>query len=365
MRFFRSFIVALFFVLAVTSNLDAASSRRTATNENVSTYGVTCDGTCDYTEGELPNWEADTDIDLVTATQSEVLECYDDAASFDDCDFLDGATTDSSYFRIIRPASGQGHDGTQNNGVTFAGGGKIGNLFGTVEDYSQTQDLIFNFTYTSSTSDYAVYSIWGGTHAAVVGCIIHGLDSTIAGKRVIGFKASGAGVVGYFVNCLVNDTTQHADERNFAVILATGNFYNCSSVDGGFGFVSYSGTMNCINCLSHNSSDLDFFQGGTNTLNYCASEDATANDWDNGGSGNNQINQTFTFEGAADIHLAAGDSGAKDLGTDLSATGDYQFDDDIDGTTRSGTWDIGFDEYVAAGGSIVPLLMQYYHSEMN
>jgi len=59
---------------------------------------------------------------------------------------------------------------------------------------------------------------------------------------------------------------------------------------------------------------------------------------------------TFTSVtgGSEDFHLVAG-SALIDVGTDLSAT----FTDDIDGVTRAGTWDIGADEYVAAGGSAV------------
>ena len=66
-----------------------ASSRLTATNENISTYGAGGFGR-DYTS--LGTWESATDIDLVTAAQSEVLECYDDAASFDDRLTFAGAT---------------------------------------------------------------------------------------------------------------------------------------------------------------------------------------------------------------------------------------------------------------------------------
>lgn len=57
---------------------------------------------------------------------------------------------------------------------------------------------------------------------------------------------------------------------------------------------------------------------------------------------------TFVNEAANDFHLASNDTTAIDAGTDLSGT----FTTDIDGETRSGTWDIGADEYVAGG---VPL----------
>lgn len=63
--------------------------------------------------------------------------------------------------------------------------------------------------------------------------------------------------------------------------------------------------------------------------------------------------KTLTFvnitAGSEDLHLVSGDTDAIDDGVDLSAT----FTDDIDGVTRSGTWDIGADEFVAAGGAYI------------
>ncbi|MCK4946132.1 MAG: hypothetical protein KAS59_07710, partial [Alphaproteobacteria bacterium] len=48
-----------------------------------------------------------------------------------------------------------------------------------------------------------------------------------------------------------------------------------------------------------------------------------------------------------DFHLASNDTGAKDLGTDLSDDTNLAFSDDIDGQARPGgaSWDIGGDEY--------------------
>ena len=61
------------------------------------------------------------------------------------------------------------------------------------------------------------------------------------------------------------------------------------------------------------------------------------------------VNRTFTFvdEANDDFHLAStDDTGAKDYGTDLSSDPNLSFNDDIDGDTRSGTWDIGADERI-------------------
>lgn len=63
----------------------------------------------------------------------------------------------------------------------------------------------------------------------------------------------------------------------------------------------------------------------------------------------NKVSQTFTFvdEAGDDFHLASNDAGAKDSGIDLSGDTYLPFSTDIDGQTRSGSWDIGADEYVS------------------
>lgn len=58
---------------------------------------------------------------------------------------------------------------------------------------------------------------------------------------------------------------------------------------------------------------------------------------------------TFENEAGDNFHLSSSDTNAKDAGVDLSGV----FTTDIDGQTRSGTWDIGADEYVAAAGAII------------
>jgi uncharacterized delta-60 repeat protein len=56
---------------------------------------------------------------------------------------------------------------------------------------------------------------------------------------------------------------------------------------------------------------------------------------------------TFTNKAGNDYHLAASDTCATDNGADLSADPNLAFTDDIDLQTRSGSWDIGVDEYSA------------------
>ena len=64
-------------------------------------------------------------------------------------------------------------------------------------------------------------------------------------------------------------------------------------------------------------------------------------------------NSTFTFTDSAsdDFSLSSSDTGALDLGTDLSSDAEINVTEDITGATRTGTWDIGaFMASAAAGG---------------
>lgn len=58
-----------------------------------------------------------------------------------------------------------------------------------------------------------------------------------------------------------------------------------------------------------------------------------------------------TTAGSENLHLATGDTVCKDTATDLSADAQYAYSTDIDGATRTGTWDIGADELSAANGT--------------
>lgn len=63
---------------------------------------------------------------------------------------------------------------------------------------------------------------------------------------------------------------------------------------------------------------------------------------------------TNTTAGSEDFHLVSGDTDAIDKGTDTSGeSAPLNLTTDIDGTTRSGTWDIGADEYAAANSQVI------------
>jgi hypothetical protein len=143
-------------------------------------------------------------------------------------------------------------------------------------------------------------------------------------------------------NCIVYDFSSEEQNRGFGTgSSGTANFFNCTAVNCFIGFLREAGTCNATNC---GCSGCSTGFSGTITQTTCSTSTPTFLDADND-----------------DFHLASGDTTWKNQGTDLSGT----FTTDIDGDTRptgAGTWDIGADEYIAAGGSIVPLLLNQYRA---
>jgi len=339
----KPYLISLFIaIFLITGAIDAwaATSRRTATNENVSTYG---NNTRDYdgANQELTDWEQATDINLVTATQSEVLECYADVAEFTDGVTLAEATTNGSYFRIIRPASGEGHNGTPTTGVRFYST-VSGSHFSMGEDNSHFQDIVSRHVYSnaSNKANFRKYNTTGTSYC--IGCIAWDSNNTGA-SYTSGFDTTIAGTF-IVVNCLATYIGLGNTANGFRCATANATLiaYNCTSDStGGYNFYQYNGTFTAKNCCSSNGVTDDW--GGTIGKTTCTDEGVT-----------------MTYDNAAGDDFHTSDSDVVDQGTDLSADGTFAFDDDIDGTTRAGTWDIGFDEYVAVGGVTIPIFDYHY-----
>ena len=65
--------------------------------------------------------------------------------------------------------------------------------------------------------------------------------------------------------------------------------------------------------------------------------------------------KTVSFTDAANGDFHTSDSDSVDQGVDLSGDSTYAFSTDFERESRSGTWDIGADEYVASGPSLIIL----------
>lgn len=134
--------------------------------------------------------------------------------------------------------------------------------------------------------------------------------------------------------------------------------YNCTFHGNGVGVATNSDTDTVItNCL-FTGNTTDRSGTGTYTDTYCATNLTSAGGLTGAGTGN-RFSQTFSFVdiGAHDFHLTSSDTGAKDYGTSNPGSGLYS--DDIDGVARSGSWDIGADEYVSTYTETVPYVVAY------
>lgn len=121
------------------------------------------------------------------------------------------------------------------------------------------------------------------------------------------------------------------------------NVYSCTAIGMSIPFRGITTAKNCYG--GNNTGGYDFYD--VTNMTTCASSDNT------GSVGLrtiavNTTNFTNVTGGSENFHLPLG-SALIDVGTNTSGdAAPLNFTDDIDGVTRTGTWDIGADEYVSA-----------------
>lgn len=271
---------------------------------------------------------------------------------------------------------------------------------GTWSSADTTAVTIHNYT-TDATRYIHIYTTTAARHKGVLSSSYYQLsvnaadainlvyancpDIKILGLQIVNASATGAGInqgrttpvtnISYIAYNIVVNTNGSNNNAGIAVFRISSYIYN-NIVYGGWGYsgittysdntaVQYVYNNTVYGCGSglkpqsndtvaknnicyNNTTDYDnvayFIDPSTHNL----SKDATAP-----ALGTYYINKTLTFTntgaGTEDFHLVSGDTDAIDLGSDLS--GESIFTDDIDGVTRTGTWDIGADEYVATAPS--------------
>jgi hypothetical protein len=305
-----------------------------------------------------------TEDDLVTTEDSVVFHCRASSGTADTTQvILDGFTTSATYSVEVHSgyagcsgdpdtcSEGDYHDGVWDGDEYTI---EVANTaVRPTDEHIKLWGLQIQAT-DGAAGRYCYYNgVVGTAEHTVENCIFKGHAS--GSNWQIMMYISDADITHYMSNCLFfNGNIEQTSSECIRGGAGTHYIYNCSLVENYYGIRLAGSSTNCVNVLSDCADTRCFVvSSGTMTCNYCASQDATANDWDNGDSGNNQTDQTFTFvdSGADDFHLHADDTGATDLGADLSGY-DYAVTVDIDNVTRDGTWDIGCDEYVAVGGAL-------------
>lgn len=279
-------------------------------------------------------WEDAVDGDLVTNTSQPTAECYDDDGTLSDPWDIDGSTTNATYYLKITSPVGERHDGTNSSGFLNT----VNNQVNINDEYT-----VIEWLRISGSGQYI--DVFDGDNATSImrNCIITGGEyKTLKGK----FN--------------VYNTILLA--RSYDIAISAGGFRKIINVTA---IQTSSTTGKCISgydndfvlvntiCQNFTTTYEGYGVGGGRTFATNLSDDTQF-------PGTSVDSTTLSFVGSGDYHLSASDTAAIDAGTDYSGT----FTTDIDGVTRSGTWDIGADEYVAAGGSTYYPFKKFNHGIM-
>lgn len=317
-------------------------------------------------------WEADTDNDLVTADEVQVGELFQRSANaaWDERVTIAGATTDATRYRKLVCPTAERHDGTA-TGCHIAPTSS-GHVFVISEDNFWAEGLRIHDWVGSSSEAFRI----NNTNFRCSYCVFHDADGSL---QMDALYAGSSSITIKTWNCVFWNIRRGAchiqglQSVTWYVYSCTGwNLNNDETAYAGFGFDddgsrnNSSSVMHCKNVVSHTRVPAgdDFHGGGasgqegTVQCTNCGCSDSsitTAGDVTNNGGEQEslvQADQYVSLTGSIDLHLKSG-ADLIDAGTDLSADANIAFSDDIDGDPRSGTWDIGADERVVAGGETV------------
>lgn len=328
----------------------------------------------DYTS--LSNWEAGYgtctvanyptmagDGDLVTAGLIAIAECY--SMSDTTAVTINGwyATDATRYIKVYTPTT-ERHDGKWNTGKYIIE--SSGNVLAVMEQYVRIEGLQINQTGGSWNNGTININVATPNITIAYNLIKSSLaNSVAAGGGLINFAyvTTSAGAEYIWNNILYDKPGTFGCGMYIGDY--TGNYYiyNNSLRGMAYGIVR----TNITNIYAKNN----LFSGNTNdaTGTFAAGTDYNATNnasigytVTGGGNTHDRTSQTFSFvnDTNKDFHLLSTDTGAKDFGIDLSGDANLAFTTDIDGQTRSGSWDIGADEYIAAGGLVIPVAMNQY-----
>lgn len=289
----------------------------------------------DYTK--LVNWEAGEDDtgDLVSRGVFHVAEITGDWSSVADTNAVTilGWTTGADNYIEVRTAGSARHAGKWDEtkyrlSVTNA-------ACHVNEDYVRIDGLQIGFAGTANSYALRFSNIGAANYLVVRNCLLKSTAPSGTHYAVylndpdINSHVYNVVAFGNWNSGIIADALSSAAIMNCTVYGATNGFRQAGGL----------GVTNCIAQACYNG-----FYTVTNALNNCSDIQSDAP-----GSGSRTGTVSFVDIANGDFHLQASDTIAKDYGADLSGS----FTTDIDGETRSGTWDIGADEVMSTS---TPLL---------
>lgn len=320
------------------------------------------DGTTNATVGanrayvSLSAWEAAQQQNLDTG--NNIAECICETGGNADSTacVIDGWTTSATDYIIIKTSAGHRHPGYY-DATKYRLTARVENY----EDYVRFEGLQFRV----AAGAFPVFMVSAGEDVRVSRCVFDGCTPN-AYYAVVRTDANKL-----IVHNTVFNNNSSADGLNNILTYNTNvNLYvynvsiRGSNSGSDQGVTSAYGNTRCRNTVVFNTNGACFVNFATLTNNYCKSDDATADDF--GGTGNvasvTLPGSEFVNASGGDLHLAGTSTLLKDAGQDLSSDPDTyggsigtELVADIDGTSRTGTWDIGADELASAATKAPPL----------
>lgn len=282
-------------------------------------------------------WEAD--LDTATYTGHDAIGELLDSAYYERVSI--NSTNPASI--TLRPAAGMEHTGTAGSGVRVWHDG--GSFFGVINCLTSKPIAIRGIEVDgANAANHRVIRLASSGYVHIDRCILHRAQYAVQNNS----STSDCDVT----NCIIYNVdfgvTGNSVEtwRVFNSTLIKDPDTDAANAGGGLRYVQ---ANNCIVMHFGGSSGwqdiLDAKAGSSHNITSDTSASGT-------GSLTNQVASDYfvnLLAGSVDLHLIS-TAPAIDAGTTLAApTG---VDIDIDGEARTGTWDIGADEVVAASGSI-------------
>lgn len=317
------------------------------------------DGTTNATAGanrayaSANEWEAAEQTDLDTA--NNIMDCLCEGVTADTTAvIISGWTTSATDYIRIRTTQANRHDGKWNTSkyrLEMTSTSAI--PLRAQVPYIRIEGIQAAVANSPDSGRSGIYC-YGGDYVQVSHCIVRG-KSGVAGWGI--YIPTEIGPVRIWNNIIYDWDGSGGQGIHAETSGATKAYcYNNTIIDCEIGMLTAGGN----DIIAKNN----IVQGSTTGYSGTFDGNSTNNlsDHDDSPGSNPQNSKTLTFADAAndDFHLDSGDSDAIDQGVDLSADANLAFSDDIDGDARSGTWDIGADEFVAAGGAIIPIFDHHY-----
>jgi hypothetical protein len=307
----------------------------------------------------LANAESDIQTDYANFVSSDVQVDVDCAGTAADGGLtIDGMTMDATRYLRIFTTQANRHDGKWNTSKFRVS--SSGTTIIVHDQYVRLDGLQIESTGTGSGWYASIYNSAnsGGLSLHVTNSILRGAACNTGGGGecwLVYFKPNVSNTRIYFANNIGYAPTSNfkrlfglegSDNCCSGLLIAA---YNNTGYGGDYGFsFNANGTSDALylkNNVIQSTATADYtisdtFSTYTNSNNMSEDTSSPNNTYDSLTC--SYVNTTFA---TADYHLQSGDTNCQDDGADLSGDAQYAFSTDIDGATRTGTWDIGADEY--------------------